>query len=80
MASITLLMILQKELSVEGIPIGSSLVMFMQTIGGSIYISVAQALSTNNLTNGFFGLGIEGLGIEGLDKSDVANGGITTIT
>ncbi|KAF2129392.1 MFS general substrate transporter [Dothidotthia symphoricarpi CBS 119687] len=74
LSSLIPLMVVQKVLPLDDVPIGSSLVMFAQTIGGSIFVSVAQAIFTNNLSYGLQKLDI------GLDASAVVNGGITTIT
>ncbi|KAJ7473151.1 DHA14-like major facilitator [Mycena galericulata] len=42
----------QTVLSMQDIPTGTSLVMFMQTLGGALFISVAQNVFTNDLVSG----------------------------
>ncbi|KAJ7476922.1 DHA14-like major facilitator [Mycena galericulata] len=42
----------QTVLTMQDIPTGTSLVMFMQTLGGALFISVAQNVFTNKLVSG----------------------------
>ncbi|KAF4778633.1 major facilitator superfamily transporter [Colletotrichum scovillei] len=48
----TPLMVVQTVLPMEEIPLGTALVMFLQTFGGAIFISVAQNVFTNELRSG----------------------------
>ncbi|KAL2875456.1 hypothetical protein SGCOL_009368 [Colletotrichum sp. CLE4] len=48
----TPLMVVQTVLPMEEIPLGTALVMFLQTFGGAIFISVAQNVFTNELRAG----------------------------
>lgn len=41
----------QTVLHLDDVPIGTSLIMFMQTLGGSLFISIAQNLFTNSLSS-----------------------------
>ncbi|RAL13118.1 MDR family MFS transporter [Aspergillus homomorphus CBS 101889] len=75
LASITPLLVVQNALALGDVPIGSSMVMFTQTLGASIFVSTAQALFTNNLSEN-----LRGLDVAGLSANVVASGGITTIT
>ncbi|KAJ5684967.1 hypothetical protein N7536_007586 [Penicillium majusculum] len=74
-SSLTPLMMTQAALPLRDIPIGSAMVMFFQTIGASIFVSVAQALFTNGLVNG-----LERTGMTGFDAGTVASQGITNLT
>ncbi|KAJ5979471.1 MFS toxin efflux pump [Penicillium viridicatum] len=74
-SSLTPLMMTQAALPLKDIPIGSGMVMFFQTIGASIFVSVAQALFTNGLVNG-----LERTGLTGFDAGTVASQGITNLT
>ncbi|KAJ7124552.1 major facilitator superfamily domain-containing protein [Mycena epipterygia] len=42
----------QTVLNLEDVPTGTSLILFMQTIGGALFISVAQNVFTNKLVSG----------------------------
>ncbi|KAJ6473219.1 major facilitator superfamily domain-containing protein [Mycena sanguinolenta] len=46
------IMAAQTVLSLEDIPTGTSLIMFGQTLGGSLFVSVAQNVFTNKLKDG----------------------------
>ncbi|KAK2037356.1 major facilitator superfamily transporter, partial [Colletotrichum somersetense] len=46
------LIVVQTVLPTEDIPLGTALVMFMQSFGGAIFISVAQNIFTNELRTG----------------------------
>ncbi|WYZ42281.1 hypothetical protein EsH8_V_001176 [Colletotrichum jinshuiense] len=48
----TPLMVVQTVLPMAEIPLGTALVMFLQTLGGAIFISVAQNVFTNDLRAG----------------------------
>ncbi|KAK1977919.1 major facilitator superfamily transporter [Colletotrichum cereale] len=48
----TPLVVVQTVLPAEEIPLGTALVMFLQTLGGAIFISVAQNIFTNELRAG----------------------------
>ncbi|GJC80766.1 efflux pump roqT [Colletotrichum liriopes] len=48
----TPLMVVQTVLPMTEIPLGTALVMFLQTLGGAIFISVAQNVFTNELRAG----------------------------
>ncbi|KAJ5197645.1 MFS toxin efflux pump [Penicillium cf. viridicatum] len=74
-SSLTPLMMTQAALPLKDIPIGSGMVMFFQTIGASIFVSVAQALFTNGLVNG-----LERTGMTGFEAGTVASQGITNLT
>ncbi|KAJ7735138.1 putative efflux pump antibiotic resistance protein [Mycena maculata] len=65
-------MAVQTVLPLEDVPTGTSLVMFMQTLGGALFISVGQNVFTNKLASG---LG----SIPGLDPSIVLNAGATSL-
>lgn len=62
----------QTVLSKKDVPIGSSLVFFGQTLGGAIFISVAQNVFTNKLKDGL-------MLIKGLDVPLVLDTGATDI-
>lgn len=68
-------MVAQNALALKDIPIGSGMVMFAQMMGSSIFVSVTQALFTNNLANG-----LQRLGISGIDAGTVSTTGVTRIT
>ncbi|CAI7571593.1 unnamed protein product [Penicillium viridicatum] len=74
-SGITPLMMTQAALPLEDIPIGTGMVMFFQTIGASIFVSVTQALFTNGLVSG-----LERTGLTGFDAGTVASQGITNLT
>ncbi|KAL7661486.1 hypothetical protein ACMYSQ_000887 [Aspergillus niger] len=76
LCSVTPLMVAQQALPLKDIPIGSGLVMFSQTVGASIFVAVAQALFTNELSAGLEGTAVGG----GLDVSRLLSGGISTLT
>ncbi|KAJ7618232.1 putative HC-toxin efflux carrier [Mycena rosella] len=46
------IMAAQTVLSLQDIPTGTSLIMFMQTLGGALFISVGQNVFTNKLVSG----------------------------
>ncbi|KAI2897030.1 hypothetical protein CBS11852_4064 [Aspergillus niger] len=69
LCSVTPLMVAQQALPLKDIPIGSGLVMFSQTVGASIFVAVAQALFTNELSAGLEGTAV-GSGL------DVTRGGV----
>ncbi|PWY81407.1 MFS general substrate transporter [Aspergillus eucalypticola CBS 122712] len=77
LCSVTPLMVAQHALPLKDIPIGSGLVMFSQTVGASIFVAVAQALFTNELSAGLEGTAV---GDDGLDVSGLLSGGISTLT
>ncbi|GKZ53635.1 hypothetical protein AnigIFM49718_007511 [Aspergillus niger] len=76
LCSVTPLMVAQQALPLKDIPIGSGLVMFSQTVGASIFVAVAQALFTNELSAGLEGTAVG----DGLDVSRLLSGGISTLT
>ncbi|PYH39853.1 MDR family MFS transporter [Aspergillus neoniger CBS 115656] len=76
LCSVTPLMVAQQALPLKDIPIGSGLVMFSQTVGASIFVAVAQALFTNELSAGLKGTAVG----DGLDVSGLLSGGISTLT
>ncbi|KAF7290398.1 Major facilitator superfamily transporter [Mycena chlorophos] len=62
----------QTVLDPADIPIGTTLLIFLQTIGGALFVSVAQNVFTNKL--------VEGLaGIPGIDPEIVVKTGATTL-
>ncbi|GLA59590.1 hypothetical protein AtubIFM54640_010899 [Aspergillus tubingensis] len=76
LCSVTPLMVAQQALPLKDIPIGSGLVMFSQTVGASIFVAVAQALFTNELSAGLKGTAVG----DGRDVSGLLSGGISTLT
>ncbi|KAI3320949.1 MFS general substrate transporter [Xylariaceae sp. AK1471] len=73
--SVTPLIVAQSRLSLKDTPIGTSMVIFAQVMGSSIFVSVAQALFANNLAGR-----LQHLGIPGVDAGTVATTGITSLT
>ena len=52
----------QVVLKADDVPIGTSIMIFFQTLGGALFISVAQSVFTNKFAEGL--RGIEGLDVE----------------
>ena len=73
--SVTPLIVAQNALALKDIPIGSSMVMFAQIMSSSIFVSVGQALFTNNP-----GSGLQCLRISGVDAVTVLTTGVTSVT
>ncbi|KAJ0124042.1 HC-toxin efflux carrier TOXA [Diaporthe amygdali] len=75
LAAQTPLMVAQNVVALEDIAIASSLIMMMQAIGGSVFISLVQAVFTNSLTKNLVGTGLSEKQI-----SDALAGGVTNIS
>ncbi|KAL9606317.1 MAG: hypothetical protein Q9179_000490 [Wetmoreana sp. 5 TL-2023] len=73
--SVTPLMVAQTALALTDVPIGSSMVIFAQIMGSSIFVSVAQALFTNNLASG-----LQRLRLSSINAGTVSTTGVTGIT
>ncbi|EZG08636.1 hypothetical protein H106_02186 [Trichophyton rubrum CBS 735.88] len=73
--SVTTIMVVQAALTSKDVPIGSSMSMFAQTMGSTIFLSVGQALFTNNLAHG-----LQRLGIERLHPNIVSTSGLLSLT
>ncbi|KAF0330053.1 major facilitator superfamily transporter [Colletotrichum asianum] len=69
----TPLMVVQTVLPMAEIPLGTALVMFLQTFGGAIFISVAQNVFTNELRNGL------AKDFPNLNATAIVDGGATSI-
>ncbi|KAH0427986.1 major facilitator superfamily transporter [Colletotrichum camelliae] len=69
----TPLMVVQTVLPMAEIPLGTALVMFLQTFGGAIFISVAQNIFTNELRNGL------AKDFPNLNSTAIVDGGATSI-
>ncbi|KAJ7251081.1 major facilitator superfamily domain-containing protein [Mycena rebaudengoi] len=63
----------QAVLPLKDVPIGTSLVTFMQTIGGSVFVSVAQNVFTNRLGSGI------AAHIPSVDHKIILNAGATNL-
>ncbi|KAJ7075565.1 major facilitator superfamily domain-containing protein [Mycena belliarum] len=63
----------QTVLSLQDIPIGTSLIMFMQTLGGALFVSVGQNVFTNKLVSGLAS------NVPGVNPSIVLNAGATSL-
>nr|POE98269.1 efflux pump aflt [Quercus suber] len=75
LASLTGLMVVQRALPLDDVPLGSGMIIFFQTLGGALFVSVAQSIFTNGLA-----AGLVGLGIADFDASTIATGGLDTLT
>lgn len=64
----------QASLSQDDVPIGTAIMMFSQTLGGALFISVAQNVFQNQLVSN-----IAALGVRGLDPNIVIQTGATQI-
>ncbi|KAF7330046.1 DHA14-like major facilitator [Mycena kentingensis (nom. inval.)] len=64
----------QNVLPLADVPVGVSLVMFAQTIGGALFISVAQNVFTNQLAEGIV------RHVPGIDPLAVVQAGATSLT
>ena len=62
----------QAVLKFKDVPIGTAVVLFVQILGGALFVSVAQNLFTTHLINGLLGLKIPGL-----DPEDIIHAGAT---
>nr|GAT55040.1 major facilitator superfamily transporter [Mycena chlorophos] len=62
----------QTVLALPDIPTGTSLLMFLQTLGGALFVSVAQNVFTNKLVDGL-------ASIPGIDPDIVLSAGATTL-
>ena len=51
----------QAVLKFKDVPIGTAVVLFIQILGGAIFVSIAQSLFTTHLIRGLIGLNIPGL-------------------
>ncbi|KAK2028335.1 major facilitator superfamily transporter [Colletotrichum zoysiae] len=69
----TPLIVVQVALPPEDIPFGTALVMFMQSFGGAIFISVAQNIFTNELIAGV------AKDLPNINATAIINGGATSI-
>ncbi|KAJ7617128.1 major facilitator superfamily domain-containing protein [Roridomyces roridus] len=67
------IMAAQTVLSLADVPTGTSVVMFMQTLGGSLFISVGQNVFTNKLVAGLK------RDVPGVDPAIVLNTGATSL-
>ncbi|KAF7302872.1 Major facilitator superfamily transporter [Mycena kentingensis (nom. inval.)] len=67
------LMAVQTVLNIEDVPIGTSLIIFMQTLGGALFVSVGQNVFTNKLVEGLMDK------VPSLDPSIVLNAGATSL-
>ncbi|KAJ7124653.1 major facilitator superfamily domain-containing protein [Mycena crocata] len=67
------LMAAQRVLSMEDIPTGTSLVALMQTLGGTLFISVAQNVFTNKLVSGLVSQ------VPGINPAIVLSAGATSL-
>ncbi|KAJ7780774.1 major facilitator superfamily domain-containing protein [Mycena maculata] len=67
------LIAVQTVLSAEDIPTGTSLIMFMQTLGGALFISVGQNVFSNKLTSGLAHQ------VPGVNPAVVLNAGATSL-
>ncbi|KAJ7165601.1 putative efflux pump antibiotic resistance protein [Mycena crocata] len=63
----------QTVLSMEDIPTGTSLVIFMQTLGGALFISVGQNVFTNKLVSGLVSQ------VPGINPAIVLSAGATSL-
>ncbi|KAK6223141.1 major facilitator superfamily transporter [Colletotrichum tabaci] len=69
----TPLVVVQTVLPMEEIPLGTALVMFLQTFGGAIFISVAQNIFTNELRAGI------ARDLPNINATAIVDGGATSI-
>ncbi|TQN70638.1 Efflux pump roqT [Colletotrichum shisoi] len=69
----TPLVVVQTVLPMEEIPLGTALVMFLQTFGGAIFISVAQNIFTNELRAGL------ARDLPNINATVIVDGGATSI-
>jgi hypothetical protein len=67
------LIAVQCVLPIKDIPVGTALIMFTQTFGGALFVSVAQNVFTNRLTTGLI------QEAKGFDPSMVLRLGATTL-
>ncbi|KAJ7735121.1 major facilitator superfamily domain-containing protein [Mycena maculata] len=67
------IMAAQTVLSLQDIPTGTSLIMFMQTLGGALFVSVAQNVFSNKLSSGLASQ------VPGVDSSIVLSAGATSL-
>ncbi|KAJ7165596.1 major facilitator superfamily transporter [Mycena crocata] len=67
------IMAAQTVLSLQDIPTGTSLIMFMQTLGGALFVSVGQNVFTNKLVSGLMSQ------VPGVNPSIVLNAGATSL-
>ncbi|KAJ7174071.1 major facilitator superfamily domain-containing protein [Mycena crocata] len=63
----------QTVLSLEDIPVGTSLVMLMESLGGAIFVSVGQNIFSNQLISGLTSR------VPGVDPASVLNAGATSL-
>ncbi|KAJ7061484.1 major facilitator superfamily domain-containing protein [Mycena amicta] len=63
----------QTVLSLEDIPTGTSLLIFFQTLGGAVFVSVGQNVFTNTLVQGLV------KNVPGVEPSVVLNAGATSL-
>ncbi|KAJ7250375.1 DHA14-like major facilitator [Mycena rebaudengoi] len=63
----------QTVLNLEDIPTGTSLVMFMQTLGGALFVSVGQNIFSNKLASGLVAQ------VPNLDPRIILNAGATNL-
>ncbi|KAJ6615515.1 MFS transporter [Mycena sp. CBHHK59/15] len=63
----------QTVLDLKDIPTGTSLIMFMQTLGGALFISVAQNIFTNKLVSGLV------IHVPNINPSIVLSAGATSL-
>ncbi|KAJ7476946.1 major facilitator superfamily domain-containing protein [Mycena galericulata] len=67
------IMAAQTVLSLQDIPTGTSLIMFMQTLGGALFVSVAQNVFSNKLSSGLVSQ------VPGVDPTIVLSAGATSL-
>lgn len=65
--------VVQTVLPQSDIPTGTALIMFLQTLGGAIFVSAGQSLFQNNLSQGLI------LAIGAEDAATAINGGVTAL-
>ncbi|KAJ6615532.1 major facilitator superfamily domain-containing protein [Mycena sp. CBHHK59/15] len=63
----------QTVLSLQDIPTGTALIMFMQTLGGALFVSVGQNVFTNKLVSGLISQ------VPSIDPKIVLNAGATSL-
>ena len=59
----------QTVLALEDIPIGSAIMVFVQLLGGAMFVSIAQNVFTNHLVSGILALGIPNLNANAIVES-----------
>ncbi|KAJ7043819.1 DHA14-like major facilitator [Mycena alexandri] len=67
------IMAAQTVLNLQDVPTGTSLIMFAQTLGGALFVSVGQNIFTNKLVSGLVSE------VPGVDPAIVLNAGATSL-